>query len=122
MRRLTALGAGPLAVLGEVRVSDRFRSGLGGLRLTLAWPARVRGAAAGGSAGGAVRHGVPYVGLAEGCVCARHDCGGLVPVSWCAEHGDAARPVVEWHPGGGLRCTALAGRRGRVEVEVGRAG
>ncbi|MFD0374589.1 hypothetical protein ACFVG7_04910, partial [Streptomyces sp. NPDC127112] len=101
VRRLTAPGTTALAVLGEVGVIDRFRSGSGGLRLTLAWPARLRGAAE-GAAGGVVRHGVPYAGPAEGCACARHECGGLVPVSWCPEHGTAAAPVVEWHPGGGL--------------------
>ncbi|MGW2672350.1 hypothetical protein ACWC5F_30400 [Streptomyces sp. NPDC001272] len=111
VRRLTAPGTAALAVLGEVRVIDRFRSGSGGLRVTLAWPARLRGAASEGRTGGVVRHGVPYAGLAEGCVCARHDCGGLVPVSWCADHGNAAAPVMEWHPGGGLRCTALAVHR-----------
>ncbi|MEU2396120.1 hypothetical protein [Streptomyces sp. NPDC007369] len=35
-------------------------------------------------------------------------CGGLVPVPWCAEHGDAVGPVLEWHPRGGLRCAQLA--------------
>ncbi|MEU9039366.1 hypothetical protein AB0D45_31280 [Streptomyces sp. NPDC048352] len=42
--RLTVPGAEPLAVVGEVRVVDRFRSGSGGLRVTLAWPAGLRGA------------------------------------------------------------------------------
>ncbi|MEV8533952.1 hypothetical protein [Streptomyces sp. NPDC051211] len=41
-------------------------------------------------------------------MCKRYDCGGVVPVSWCAEHGDAAGPVMEWHPGGGIRCAELA--------------
>ncbi|MFE5681313.1 hypothetical protein ACFQ7B_19215 [Streptomyces erythrochromogenes] len=36
LRRLAAPGTCPLAVPGEVRVIDRFRSGSGGLRLTLA--------------------------------------------------------------------------------------
>ncbi|MER7338891.1 hypothetical protein ABT403_13725 [Streptomyces sp. NPDC000075] len=90
---------------------DRFRTGSGGLRVTLAWSARVRGAAAEGSGGGVVRHGVPYAGPAEDCACVRHECGGLVPVSWCADHGIATAPVMECHPGGGLRCTALAARR-----------
>ncbi|MER6251951.1 hypothetical protein ABT224_11355 [Streptomyces sp. NPDC001584] len=107
LRRLTAPGTGPLAVPGEVRVIERFRSGSGGLRLTLAWPAGLRGTAASGPAGGVVRHGIAYAGPGEGCVCARHDCGGVVPVSWCAEHGDAVGPVLEWHPGGGIRCTDL---------------
>ncbi|TDU73521.1 hypothetical protein EDD91_0070 [Streptomyces sp. KS 21] len=105
--RLTAPGTGPLAVLGEVRVIERYRSGSGGLRVTLAWPAGVRGAAAEGAAGGVVRHGVPYAGSAQECACRRNGCGGLVPVSWCTEHGDTAGPVMEWHPGGGIRCAEL---------------
>ncbi|MFD4939474.1 hypothetical protein [Streptomyces virginiae] len=76
LRRLTVPGTGPLAVPGEVRVIDQFRSGSGGLRLTLAWPAGLRGTAASGPAGGVVRHGIAYAGPGEGCVCARHDCGG----------------------------------------------
>ncbi|MGW7139344.1 hypothetical protein [Streptomyces xanthophaeus] len=108
VRRLTAPGTGPLAVLGEVRVIDRFRSGSGGLRVTLAWPAGLRGAAAEQAAGGVVRHGLAYADLGEACVCKRYDCGGVVPVGWCAEHGDAAGPVMEWHPGGGIRCKELA--------------
>ncbi len=47
-------------------------------------------------------------------MCRRHDCGGLVPVSWCAEHGDAVGPVWEWHPGGGVRCTDLSTRTAAV--------
>lgn len=108
--RLTAPGTGPLAVLGEVRVIERYRSGSGGLRVTLAWPAGLRGAAAEGTAGGVVRHAVPYAGSAEECACRRYDCRGLVPVSWCAEHGDAAGPVMEWHPGGGIQCAELRRR------------
>ncbi|MGW7064766.1 hypothetical protein ACWGHM_40615 [Streptomyces sp. NPDC054904] len=116
VRRLTAPGAGPLAVLGEVRVVDRFRSGSGGLRVTLAWPSGLRGAAAEAAAGGVVRHGLAYADLGEECVCKRHACGGVVPVSWCPEHGDAVSPVMEWHPGGGIRCAALAGQRTEVPV------
>ncbi len=70
--------------------------------------ARLRGSAASGPAGGVVRHGIAYARPGEGCVCARHDCGGMVPVSWCAEHGDAVAPTLEWHPGGGIRCTDLS--------------
>ncbi|MFI1286459.1 hypothetical protein ACH4U5_37850 [Streptomyces sp. NPDC020858] len=58
VNRLAAPDTAPLAVLGEVRVIDRFRSGSGGLRLTLAWPARVRGTAPFGAEGGIVRHAV----------------------------------------------------------------
>ncbi|MEU6213119.1 hypothetical protein ABZ891_24890 [Streptomyces sp. NPDC047023] len=94
---------------------ERYRSGSGGLRLTLSWPAGLRGAAADRPTGGVVRHGLPYTAAGEGCVCTRHDCGGLVPAAWCAEHGTGAGPVMEWHPGGGLRCTALA-RRGASTV------
>ncbi|WP_405419242.1 hypothetical protein [Streptomyces erythrochromogenes] len=121
VRRLTAPGTGPLAVPGEVRVIDRFRSGSGGLRLTLAWPAGLRGTAAPGPAGGVVRHGVAYAGPGEACVCARHGCGGVVPVSWCAEHGDAVSPVLEWHPGGGIRCTALSTSRTAAVGQTARA-
>ncbi|MEU7068135.1 hypothetical protein [Streptomyces sp. NPDC046161] len=78
LRRLTVPGIGPLAVMGEVRMAERFRSGSGGLRLTLAWPA---GAASAGP-GGAERHAVGYAGPGEGGACERRNCGGLVPVSW----------------------------------------
>lgn len=63
-----------------------------------------------------IRHGVPFVGSAEGCACRRYDCGGLVPVSWCVEHGDAVNPAMDWHPGGGIRCTLLARSRGAGRV------
>ncbi|KIF01189.1 hypothetical protein PL81_37000 [Streptomyces sp. RSD-27] len=109
---LAAPGAGPLAVLGEVRVIDRYRSGSGGPGPMLAWPARVRGgAAAEGPAGGVVCHGVPYADPPEGCVCERQGSGGLVPVSWCAEHGNAAAPVMEWYPGDDPPSTALTAQR-----------
>lgn len=35
--RLTVPGSDPLAVSGEVRVTDRFRTGSGGLKVTVAW-------------------------------------------------------------------------------------
>ncbi|MFE2329273.1 hypothetical protein ACFXD5_36135 [Streptomyces sp. NPDC059385] len=107
LARLTAPGAGLLAVLGEVRVTHRFRFGSGALRITLEWPARLRGTAAPTGGGGVVRHGVPYARAGEDCVCTEHDCGGLVPVAWCPEHGIAAAPVLEWHAGGGLHCAQL---------------
>ncbi|RSS53545.1 hypothetical protein EF912_18130 [Streptomyces sp. WAC07061] len=112
--RLTAPGTAPLAVLGDVRVIERFRSGSGGLRVTLAWPAMLRGTAE-PAAGGVVRHGVPYVGPGEECVCQHHDCGGMVPAGSCAEHGRAVRPALEWHAGGGLRCTELHHSRAAAE-------
>ncbi|MEU9181848.1 hypothetical protein AB0C90_34440 [Streptomyces sp. NPDC048550] len=96
VKHLATPGAPPLAVLGEAHVIDRFRSGTGGLRLTVTWPAGLRGTAASGPAGGVVRHGIAYAGPGEGCVCRRHDCGGVVPVSWCAEHGGAVGPVLAW--------------------------
>ncbi|MFF4331138.1 hypothetical protein ACFYZT_32115 [Streptomyces sp. NPDC001591] len=110
LTRLTAPGAGPLAVLGDVRMTDRFRSGSGALRITLEWPARLRGTPA-PTGGGVVRHGVPQARTSEDCVCERHDCGGLDPVLWCAEHGDDVAPVLDWHAGGGLRCAQLARSR-----------
>ncbi|MFD7840796.1 hypothetical protein [Streptomyces sp. NPDC059761] len=109
--RLTAPGTGPLAVLGGVRLTERFRSGSGGLRVRVEWPARLRGAASDSRAGGVVQHGTAYADSGEKCVCRRFDCGGVDPVAWCQEHGDEAGPVMEWHPGGGLRCAALAARR-----------
>ncbi|MFG2987427.1 hypothetical protein ACGFYQ_40495 [Streptomyces sp. NPDC048258] len=74
-----------------------------------------------GPAGGVVRHGVAYSGPGEGCVCRRHDCGGVVPVSWCAEHGDAVGPVLEWYPGGGIRCTDLSAARAAAVGQTARA-
>ncbi|MEU6896198.1 hypothetical protein ABZ934_31535 [Streptomyces sp. NPDC046557] len=32
---------------------------------------------------GVERHAVAYAGPGEACACERHDCGGVVPVSWC---------------------------------------
>ncbi|MFD0354346.1 hypothetical protein ACFVHW_11490 [Streptomyces sp. NPDC127110] len=44
----------------------------------------------------------------------------MAPVGgWCEEHGNDAGPVMERHPGGGLRCAELAelaGRRVRASV------
>ncbi len=99
-------------MLGDVRVTDRFRPGSGGLRITLEWPARLRGTASPTGNGGVVRHIVPQTRVGEECVCARHGCGGLDPVLWCEEHGGDVAPVLEWHAGGGLRCAQLA--RGRA--------
>ncbi|MFD7868128.1 hypothetical protein [Streptomyces sp. NPDC059783] len=112
VRRLAVPGTDVLAVTGDVRVTDRYRSGEGGgLRVTLAWPAGLRGTAARAVGGGLVRHGVPYAAPEDSCPCELHSCGGLTPKSWCPEHGTAAVPVMEWHPGGGIRCADLAGRR-----------
>ncbi|MEU9030681.1 hypothetical protein AB0D46_24795 [Streptomyces sp. NPDC048383] len=118
LRRLTVPGAAPLAVPGEVRLIDLFRNGSGGLKVTLAWPAALRGAASDGQAGGVVRHGLAYAGLGEACVCKRHGCGGAVPAHWCEEHGTSAEPVMEWHPGGGIRCADLARRRTGTAAEA----
>ncbi|MFB6808518.1 hypothetical protein [Streptomyces sp. NPDC056387] len=65
---------------------------------------------------GVIRHGVLFVGSAQGCACHRYACGGLVPVSWCVEHGDAACPAMDWHPGGGIRCAVLAHSRVAARV------
>ncbi|GLW04496.1 hypothetical protein [Streptomyces lavendulae] len=112
LRRLTVPGGAVWAVPGGVRVVDRVRTGAGGLYVTLAWSAGLRGAASSRPTGGVIRHALPYSVPGEACVCRRQECGGLVPVGWCVEHGDAAGPAVEWHPGGGLRCAVLAGKAG----------
>ncbi|MFJ4873248.1 hypothetical protein [Streptomyces sp. NPDC088757] len=86
---------------------DRFRSGSGGLRVTLAWPVGLRGTADRRPRGGTVHHAVPHAAPGVQCVCARQACGGLVPASHCIEHGRTVEPVMEWHPAGGVRCTHL---------------
>ncbi|MER7338946.1 hypothetical protein ABT403_14040 [Streptomyces sp. NPDC000075] len=111
LRRLTVPGVDSLAVPGEVRVIDRFRTGSGGLKVTLAWPAALRGTASDRQAGGVVRHGLACAGSGEACACDRHACGGVVPVPWCGEHRASAEPVPEWHPRGGIRCAYLARSR-----------
>ncbi|MFJ3786232.1 hypothetical protein [Streptomyces sp. NPDC090093] len=107
LRRLTAPARPPLAVPGRVRVINRYRSGSGGLRITLAWPASLRGTADRRSRGGTVDHAVPYAAPGAQCVCVRQACGGLIPVPYCPEHGRTAEPVMEWHPAGGVRCAHL---------------
>ncbi|MCX4546404.1 hypothetical protein [Streptomyces sp. NBC_01565] len=111
VKYLAAPGTPPLAVLGEARVIDRFRSGSGGLRLTPAWPTGLRGTAASGPGVGWCAT-VSLMPARARSVCRRHDCCGVAPVAWCAEHGDAVGPVMEWHPGGGIRCTDLSRARG----------
>ncbi|MFE5713425.1 hypothetical protein ACFQ7J_21745 [Streptomyces sp. NPDC056501] len=118
LRRLAVPGADPLAVPGEVRVIDRFRTGSGGLKVTLGWPAALRGAASDRQAGGVVRHGLAYAGPGKACACKRHACGGVVPVPWCEEHGTSAEPVLEWHPGGGIRCADLARSRSAAAADA----
>ncbi|MGW4725444.1 hypothetical protein [Streptomyces sp. NPDC004291] len=121
VRRLTAPVTPPLAVPGGVRVIDRYRAGSGGLRVTLAWPAGMRGTADRRPRGGTVEHAVPYAAPGEACVCARQACGGLIPVPSCTGHGRTAEPVMEWHPAGGVRCTYLtrpAPRPGNVPAPV----
>ncbi|MEW2268064.1 hypothetical protein ACGF5T_30425 [Streptomyces sp. NPDC047853] len=110
VRRLAAPGTLPLTVFGGARVIDRSRRGAGGLRVTMSWPGALRGHLAPGQAGGQIRHGVPYTAPGPECSCARQTCGGLVLTPYCPEHGPAVEPVMEWHPGGGIRCTALLGR------------
>ncbi|MGW4551958.1 hypothetical protein ACWEN4_37320 [Streptomyces violaceorubidus] len=109
VRRLAAPGTLPLTVLGGARVTDRSRRGGGGLRVTVSWPGALRGHLAPGRAGGQVRHGVPCNAPSPECQCAHQTCGGIVPTPYCPEHGSVAEPVMEWHPGGGIRCAALRG-------------
>ncbi|GGS37935.1 hypothetical protein Snoj_28710 [Streptomyces nojiriensis] len=102
----------PPAVLGEVRAIGRFQWGSGGLRVTPAWPARLRGTASAGSAG-PVRHGLPYAGPEEECVCACAGSTTAAASSPCpGARNTAALRAMEWHPGGGIRYTDL--RLGRL--------
>ncbi|MFF6794351.1 hypothetical protein ACFY9C_35375 [Streptomyces filamentosus] len=104
--RLTAPGTDPLALPGGVRVIDRFHPGAGGLRVTLAWPSKLRGHAA--RTGGLVRHALPYTAPGTGCRwCPTQACGGILPTPYCPDHGTTAEPAMEWHPAGGIRCTQL---------------
>ncbi|MCX5612535.1 hypothetical protein OHB39_33980 [Streptomyces sp. NBC_00047] len=89
VKRLTAPGFGPLAVLGVVRVTECAPSAYGRELVELSWSARVWGTADSGA--GVVRHGLVYSGLGEGCRCARRACGGIVPEVWCEEHGARAQ-------------------------------
>ncbi|WP_328929907.1 hypothetical protein OG429_38560 [Streptomyces sp. NBC_00190] len=43
-------------------------------------------------------------------MCKRHACVGIGSIFWWSEHRTAAEPVMEWHPGGGIRCRELAQR------------
>ncbi|MEV6332290.1 hypothetical protein [Streptomyces sp. NPDC051909] len=106
VRRLTTPGTPPLAVGDGLQIIDRFRTGSGGLRVTLAWPARSRGTAA--KRGGTVRHALPYTAPSSTCRCAPQACGGIIPNPYCTDHGNAVSPAMEWHPAGGIRCAELA--------------
>ncbi|WP_329274036.1 hypothetical protein [Streptomyces sp. NBC_00691] len=106
LARLTAPGTTPLAVPDGLAVIDRFRAGTGGLRVTLAWPARLRGTASPRHTGGVIRHGLPHTPATQ-CQCVRHACGAITPTPYCADHGRAVEPVMEWHPADGIRCAAL---------------
>ncbi|MFF6888573.1 hypothetical protein ACFY9F_35960 [Streptomyces sp. NPDC012421] len=107
LARLTAPGTTPLAVPDGLDVIDRFRAGSGGLRVTLAWPAHLRGTASPRHTGGVIRHGLPHTALTDWCRCARQTCGGIIPTPYCADHGRVVEPVMEWHPADGIRCTTL---------------
>ncbi|MFI5642371.1 hypothetical protein ACIA8H_33870 [Streptomyces goshikiensis] len=78
-------------------------------------PARQGGPGAGGGLAPPARR-LPRAGRQPGqeCMCKRHDCGGVLPVERCCEHGRAVGPVMEGHPEGGIRCTALAERWARA--------
>ncbi|MEU8779863.1 hypothetical protein [Streptomyces sp. NPDC048606] len=121
LRRLTLPGAPGWAVQGGVRLAGRVETGAGGLHVTLAWPAGLRGTASSHPTGGVTRHALPFTAPGEACACQRQECGGLVPVGWCVEHGDAVAPALEWHPGGGLRCTELEEARRLAGVRERRA-
>ncbi|MGE7390881.1 hypothetical protein ACQKM2_35940 [Streptomyces sp. NPDC004126] len=106
--RLTVPGAVPLAVVGRVRVGERFRSGAGGLRVTLAWPVGLRGTAA--PSGGVAHHAVLAAGggVGAGCPCVCHACGGVTAVSWRPDHGPAEGRASESHIEGGIHCADRA--------------
>ncbi|MEU7697165.1 hypothetical protein [Streptomyces sp. NPDC039028] len=106
LARLTAPGTTPLAVPDGLAVIDRFRAGTGGLRVTLAWPACLRGTASPRHTGGAIRHALPHTPTTL-CQCVRHACGGITPTPHCADHGRTVEPVLEWHPADGIRCANL---------------
>ncbi|WP_419096185.1 hypothetical protein [Streptomyces sp. B6(2022)] len=107
LARLTAPGTTPIAVPDGLHVIDRFHAGSRGLRVTLAWPARLRGTASPRHTGGGIRHGLPHTPTTTFCQCARHACGAITPTPHCADHGRAVEPVLEWHPADGIRCTTL---------------
>ncbi|MFD3940767.1 hypothetical protein ACFWSF_38660 [Streptomyces sp. NPDC058611] len=75
VRWLTLPGRGPIAVTGDVRVSDRAASAAG-VYIELSWPARVRGRA--DSAAGIVRHGLTHA-PGEECPCGTHAAGSSPP-------------------------------------------
>ncbi|MFI5987398.1 hypothetical protein ACIBEA_41845 [Streptomyces sp. NPDC051555] len=106
VERLTAPGTSPLAVLSRVRLVESYRSGAGGLRITLAWPASMRGTAA--RSGGVVHHvDLPEdaaAGAGAECGCTGHDCGGVTPRWGCPDHGPAAGGAMEEHIEGGVYC------------------
>ncbi|MFJ2060656.1 hypothetical protein ACIOMM_32665 [Streptomyces sp. NPDC087908] len=106
LARLTTPGTTLLAVPDGLDVIDRFRAGTGGLRIALAWPARLRGIAP-RHTGGVIRHALPHTATTTFCQCERHACGAITPPPHCADHGRAVEPVLEWHPTDGIRCAAL---------------
>ncbi|MFC9589379.1 hypothetical protein ACFTUC_06220 [Streptomyces sp. NPDC056944] len=79
LRKLTAPGTTPLAVPDGLRLTDRFRAGTGGLRITLAWPSHLRGTASPRTTGGPIRHALPYSTPSTWCRCARQTCGASSP-------------------------------------------
>ncbi|MGW5849862.1 hypothetical protein ACWFQ8_18225 [Streptomyces sp. NPDC055254] len=108
VKHLAAPGAPPLAVLGEARVIDRFRSGsekpaphadLAGRPASAAPPPRAR---PGWSATGWRTPARGRSACAGGTTAA-----ASFPLSWRPDHG-ATSPAMEWHPGGGVRCTGLS--------------
>ncbi|MEU8437482.1 hypothetical protein AB0F18_32200 [Streptomyces sp. NPDC029216] len=114
--RLTVPGAPALAVQGGVRVLDTARPASGGLVVTLGGRPGCVGRRPRAQRAGLASHGVAYEMPGEKCVCGRFDCGGLVPVGWCREHGEDVSPVLYWHPGGGVRCPDLARHRTTASV------
>ncbi|MGW4855001.1 hypothetical protein ACWEPZ_27620 [Streptomyces sp. NPDC004288] len=102
LRRLTAPGTTPLAVPDAVHVTDRFRAGSGGLRVTLAWPAHLRDTPSPRNTGGPIRHALPHTTPAPGA--AAH--GRPAAASSPPRTAPTTAPAMEWHPPPTDRCTA----------------
>ncbi|MFF1560838.1 hypothetical protein [Streptomyces sp. NPDC058279] len=80
-------------------------------RLTVPHAGLAGGLRGAGSAGSVAveHHGVAYTGPGEACVCKWQDCGGVVPVRWCAVPG--------WSGSGALVCASgVRGATGRTLV------
>ncbi|MFJ3877173.1 hypothetical protein ACIPW5_06920 [Streptomyces sp. NPDC090077] len=96
----------PLAVLDRVRVVERFRSGAGCLRVTLAGlPAC--GERPPGTGVWPITRSCPRPRAPAAGVCSM-PAAGVTAVSWCPDHGPAEGRAVENHIEGGIHCAERA--------------